>query len=54
MNLKVFVQRPHARISFLSVLRSAVIVAVRRKLGAKWCQEPFLGRPLFRMVFFNP
>jgi hypothetical protein len=20
----------------------------------KWCQEPFLGRPLLRMVFSNP
>jgi len=22
--------------------------------GGKWCQEPFLGRPLLRMVFSNP
>jgi hypothetical protein len=25
-----------------------------REMVAKWCQEPFLGRPLFRTVFFNP
>src|SRR5271157_2071756 len=26
---------------------------VRNREG-KWCQEPFLGRPLLRMVFSNP